>query len=98
MGESAVDSASLLFPAEGSVEEDETVAVETMGSGVVYEDGTLKVEVIVLVAPGARLPREQGYAVAHAPALETKTSPEGVGSLTLTPVAFEGPALATITV
>ena len=47
--------------------------------------------------PGAIVPRSQGKAVVQSPLVDTNVNPAGVGSSTLTPVAAEGPALATVT-
>ena len=51
---------------------------------------------MVRVVPGAIVPRSQGKAVVQSPLVDTKVSPAGVGSWTMTPVATEGPALATV--
>jgi hypothetical protein len=69
--------------------------VFTIGSGVVYDSGTEKVLVIVRVAPAGTVPSEQGNAVAQAPLFETKVSPLGVGSATVTLVASELPLFVT---
>ena len=53
---------------------------------------------IVRVAPDAIEPREHGYAVEHAPELETNVRPLGVVSATLAPAASEGPLFVTVTV
>jgi hypothetical protein len=55
-----VEELAVLLPGTGSVVEDDTVAVFTIGVGVVYDDGTEYVVVIVRVAPATRLPSEQG--------------------------------------
>ena len=60
--------------------------------------GTLKVAVIVFVAPAASVPRSQGKALVQSPAFEAKTRPVGVGSLTRTFAAALGPALVTVIV
>ena len=49
-----------LLPGTGSVVADETVAVFTTGSGVVYEIGNEYVVVMVPVAPAATVPSAQG--------------------------------------
>ena len=76
----------------------DTVAVLTMGLGVVYPDGTAKVAVIVRVAAGGSVSRSHGKAVAQSPAFETNVRPGGVGSASVTPVASDGPALVTVIV
>jgi hypothetical protein len=53
---------------------------------------------MVRVVPGAIVPRLQGKAVVQSPLVDTHVNPAGVGSSTLTPVATDGPALATVTV
>jgi hypothetical protein len=56
----------------------------------------LYVTLIVLLAPGASVPRVQGNAVVQSPVLETKVNPAGVGSVTLTLVALLGPSLVMV--
>src|SRR5262245_31065742 len=56
------------------------------------------VAVIILVSPEANDPRTHGNAVVHAPAFDAKINPAGVGSVTVTAAAAEGPALVTISV
>src|SRR5262245_21498251 len=47
-------------------------------------------------APGASVPASvHGNAVVQSPALDTNVSPAGVESLTVTPVATDGPAFVT---
>ena len=43
------------------------------------------------------MPSEHGYGVVHAPVFETNVNPAGVGSVTVTPVASDGPAFVTVT-
>jgi hypothetical protein len=93
-----VEAVELLLPETGSVVEVETDAVFTIGAGVVYDDGTEYVVVIVRVAPLATVPSEQGYAVVQDPVLETKVRPVGVVSATDTDAASELPLLVTVTV
>src|SRR5262245_53121796 len=50
---------------------------------------------IVRVAAGASVPRAQGKAVVQSPVFETKVRPGGVGSVTTTFVAVDGPWLVT---
>ncbi len=50
---------------------------------------------MVCDAPGASEPKEHGNGDVHAPLLETKVRPLGVGSFTTTLVAVDGPALLT---
>ena len=71
------------------------LAVFEIGSGVVYVAGTLYVTVMVFVAPFAIAPRLHGKGVVHAPVLETKVNPVGVGSLTLTFCESLGPLFLT---
>lgn len=87
------------------------VAVEELfgkfGSGVVaftdavFEiepvaaDATRNVVVIVAVEPAVNVPIEHGNGVVQAPVLETKVVPGGVESLTVTPVASDGPLFVT---
>ena len=54
--------------------------------------------VIVRVAPLARLPSEQGYAVTQSPVFDTNVRPVGVGSATLTARAGAGPLFVTVIV
>src|SRR5215831_11023609 len=46
--------------------------------------------------PGGSVPRLHGKDVVHAPAFDTKISPGGAGSLTITLNALEGPAFVTV--
>ena len=57
---------------------------------------TVKIDVIVRVSPKARAPRLQGNGVVQPPVFEANTRPAGVGSLTSTSCAFEGPRFATV--
>ena len=57
-----------------------------------------KVAVIVRGAPGGSVPRAHGKAVAQAPAFETNVRPGGVGSVSVTPAASDGPAFVTVIV
>ena len=50
---------------------------------------------MVTLEPAVIVPREQGNAVVHAPELDWNVVPAGVTSVTLTPVASDGPALDT---
>lgn len=86
----------LLLPGTGSLLELETDAVLVIAPVAVGE--TLKVEVIVAVWPLVIVPSAQGKAVVHAPLLETKVRLAGVGSLTVTPDASDGPIFVTVTV
>ena len=88
---------ALLFPGDGSITADDTVAVfETDAPAKLA--GIAIVVVITCDAPGAIVPSAQGYAVVHAPVLLTKVKPDGVTSATLTPVASEGPLFVMVTV
>src|SRR5262245_43799952 len=49
-------------------------------------------------SPGASVPRLQGKGVLQAPPFETNVTPGGAGSVTITPVAVEGPALVMVMV
>ena len=83
----------LLFAVIGSEVVAETVAVfDTLPENA---GGVLYVDMMVADCPAAMVPRLQGYAVVQAPELETKVSDGGVGSLTVTPVAVDGPAFVT---
>ena len=53
--------------------------------------------VIVADWPEFSVPRAHGYGVAHAPLLETKFRPAGVGSVTKTFPALSGPLFVTVT-
>src|SRR3954454_8228645 len=87
---------ALLFPAVGSEVVDETVAVFAMApaklAAVEY------VDVMVTLCPFVIVPSAQGYAVVQPPLLETRVSPAGVGSATVTLDAADGPLLVTVTV
>lgn len=54
--------------------------------------------VVVLVVFGAMVPKLQGKAVVQSPMFETKFNPAGVGSLTTTFAAFDGPSFLTVIV
>src|ERR1041385_1882815 len=56
-----------------------------------YVSGTVYVDVIVPDWPEASVPTLQGNGVVQAPLFETKAMPIGVGSLTTTFVAGDGP-------
>ena len=56
---------------------------------------TVKVAMMVRDSPGPRLPRAHGNGVVQSPAFDRKTSPGGVGSVTDTSFAIEGPAFVT---
>jgi len=56
------------------------------------------VDVIVIDCPAASVPRLHGYAEVQAPLFETNVRFAGVGSLTVTPVAVDGPLFLTVTV
>ena len=60
--------------------------------------GTVKVAMIVRVAPGGSVPRLHGKAVVQSPAFATNVRPAGVASLTTTPTASDGPVLVTVIV
>jgi hypothetical protein len=92
------DALSLLFESTGSAVVVETVAEFTAGFGVVYAASTAKVVVIVRVVPAAMVPRLQGQLLVQAPEFDTKVKPDGVGSLTKTIAASDGPLLVTVTV
>ena len=53
---------------------------------------------IVRVAAGGSVPRVHGKAVVQSPAFETNVRPGGVGSVSVTPVASDGPAFVTVIV
>jgi len=79
---SAADVTVAVFDADAPAKPADTVIVVVMTAG----------------APGAIVPSAHGYAVAHAPVLLTNVNPAGVTSATLTPAAFDGPLLVTVTV
>src|SRR5437879_1106375 len=60
--------------------------------------GTLYVDVIVTLCDGFSVPSAHGYGPLHAPEFETKVRPAGVGSLTWTFAAGEGPRFETVIV
>jgi hypothetical protein len=76
----------------------DAVAVLAIGLGAVYPDGIAKVAVIVRVAAGGNVPRLHGKAVVQSPAFDTKVRPGGVGSVSVTPAASDGPAFVTVIV
>jgi hypothetical protein len=75
---------------------------ETLAEFVTLEPakfaGTSYVTVIVLVVFGATVPKPHGKAVRQSPVLETKFKPAGVGSLTITFAALDGPSFLTVIV
>lgn len=81
----------VLFAALGSLLVEVTVAVLTIEP--VALDGTVKVDVNVTLEPAGIVPSEQGNGVVHAPLFETNVTPAGGVSLTVTPVASDGPAV-----
>src|SRR5262245_2673399 len=50
---------------------------------------------MVRLVPAVTVPRLQGNAVVQSPVFETKVRPAGVGSVTVTAAAFEGPLFVT---
>ena len=74
------------------------MAVFTIGSGVTYSAGIAYVVVMVLTAPAASVPSAHGEAVVQAPAFDTNVRPGGVGSVTVTATASDGPAFVTTVV
>jgi hypothetical protein len=84
---------ALLFPAFGSVVVALTVAVFEIEPVAV--DARANVVVIVALEPEVTVPIEHGNAVVHAPVLETNVMPGGVRSVTVTPVASDGPLFVT---
>ena len=81
-----------LLPGVGSLSVAVTVAVFVTVLGAV--NGTLNVTVNPAVAPAASGPMLQGR-VPHEAVVDTKSRPAGVGSLTVTFVAPDGPAFVT---
>lgn len=61
----------------------------------VAEDATRNVVVMAAVEPAVNVPIEHGNGVVQAPVLETNVVPAGVVSLTVTPVASDGPLFVT---
>src|SRR4051794_38285847 len=88
----AVVAIAVLLPAAGSgVAALDTVAVLTIGSGVVYPGGTAKVAVMVSGAvPATIVPSEHGNPPPQAPLADTKVSPVGVTSVSTTLTASDG--------
>jgi hypothetical protein len=84
----------VLFDGNGSGVVELTVAVLVMFPVAAGE--TAYVVVIVAVAKGTSVPSEHGKGVVQAPLLETNVSPAGVGSLTETLCASDGPAFVTL--
>ena len=90
----AVVADDVLLALFGSLTADDTFAVFVTLVPAKF-DGTLYVDVIVAVWPALSVPRLHGYAVVHAPLLETNVRFAGVGSDTVTPVAVDGPLFVT---
>src|ERR1700682_142181 len=90
-GVTVVVTLEVLLAGCGSFAPEATVAV-LVNDGPLKPNGTLKVALIVTVCPGVMLPRLQGKADVQPPVLETNVRPAGVGSLTTTAAAAEGPA------
>jgi hypothetical protein len=84
---------ALLFPPFGSVVVALTVA--TFEIEPVAPDATAYVAVIVALEPDVIVPIAHGNAVVHAPVFETNVIPGGGGSVTVTPVASDGPLFVT---
>src|SRR5215212_5447773 len=82
----------LLLEFGSGVVEDVTVAVFVIGALLLV---TVNVDVMVALWPELRLPSAQGNGVEHAPLLPANVRPAGVGSLTLTFTAADGPLLST---
>jgi hypothetical protein len=82
-----------LFPKFGSGVGELTVAVLV----TVPDPDTEYVACTLWLCPALRLPIEQGNEL-HAPLAETNVRPDGVGSLSDTLVASEGPPLVTVIV
>jgi hypothetical protein len=93
-----VDTAAESLEPAGSIEAVVTDAVFENGLVPPHKGGTLKVAVIVRVAPGESVPSAHGKATVQSPAFDTNTRPLGVGSETLTDVALPGPLLLTVIV
>jgi hypothetical protein len=98
----SVDSVAVVLAVEellagvGSDVADETVAVfEMVPANDELDEYVL---VIVTVAAGARVPREQGNGVVQPPLFETNVVFAGVGSATETLVAVLGPLFVTVIV
>src|SRR5262249_40387265 len=85
-----------LLPGRGSVLPVAAVAVFTIGSGPAYADGTANVMLSVWLPPAAIV---HPVAAAHGPASPvTGVRPVGVGSVTTTFCASDGPSLVTVMV
>src|SRR5262249_21331060 len=83
----------VLFAAFGSLTPLVTLTGLRMGSAPAYPGGTVKVAVTVAVAPDVSAHPGD---TAHAPTRLTSVRPGGVGSLTSTFVASEGPTFFTV--
>ena len=94
--ETALLVVELLLPGIGSLVDEPTVAVFEIVPLAL--GATAYVVVKVAFAPAAIVGNEQGKGVVQAPLLERKIIPGGVGSLTTTPVASEGPLFVTVIV
>src|ERR1051325_1059929 len=88
---------ALSFAPFVSVAAEETEAVFVIDAPA-KAAGTLNVAVIVFCSPAFSVPMLQGNGVVHGPAFEAKVRPGGVGSLTTTVAAAEGPRLDTVMV
>ena len=95
---SVVSTVAVLFAAASSGVVADTLATFTIGPRPGYVIGTVKVAVIVRVAPAGTTPSAHGKAVVQSPAFDTNTRPAGVASLTTTPAASDGPVLVTVIV
>ena len=89
------DAVDELFTVLGSGVEDVTVAVFDVPCKL---GGAVNVALMVTDWPLLSVPRLQGNAVVQPPEFETKANPAGVGSLTTTFAAGDGPLLVTVIV
>ena len=94
LGEISLAVITELFDGFGSgVLEEIPAVVATVPSA---DAPTEYVDVITALEPAASVPSEQGKAVTHAPEFETKFKTAGVGLLTATSRASEGPLFLTV--
>jgi hypothetical protein len=92
-----VDAVAVLLPVAGSAVTLESVALFTIGSGVVYAGGTRNVTAIVCGgAPAGIVPSAHGKPALHGAEADTNTRPGGAGSPRDTPTASDGPALVAV--
>ena len=95
---SVVSTVAVLLVVFVSTVVEDTSVTFTIGPRPGYVIGTMKVAVIVRVAPAGTTPSAHGKAVVQASVVDTNTRPVGVASFTTTPAASDGPLLVTVIV